>query len=206
MPETPLPEMFGHNRKGVIQLFYLTEKGTTRLYVLDENGALFQQELPATDEHYLLLQQQRFLDGIRLMRSLTAEEPAHRLLLDAPEFYALERDREERFVASPRTPPRHRLPDNYLELRLVSEGLDLNRSPHVLVCGEREFSSLEHGPLLLDRVVEYILSQRSSGQSYPIYLTGLELSGVSGEGVATTCELYEFKKRLERRLNRVLEP
>ena len=205
LQDTPLPELFRLNRKGVIQLFHLTGKGLTRLYVLDEHGALFQQELPATDEHYLLLQQQRFLDGIRLMRSLMAEEPAHRLLLDAPEFFALERDREGRFVASPRTPPRHRLPDNYLELRLVSEGLDLNRAPHVLVCGEQEFSSLEHGPLLLDRVVEYILSQRRSRQSYPIYLTGLELSGVSGEGVASTCELYRFKKRLERRLNRVME-
>ncbi len=204
LQETPLPVIFELNRPGIIQLFYHTVKGTTRLWLVDEQGALFRQQLPATDEHYLLLQQQRFLDGIRLMRSLLANEPSHRLLLDTPEFYRLERDRDGHFLAEPRTPPRHRLPDSYLELRLVSERLDLNKAPYMLICGEREFSSLEHGEQLYEQVAEYILSRRRNRQSYPIYLTGLELSGPSGEGIASTIELYQFKKRLENRLNLAL--
>jgi len=205
LQDTPLPIIYQCNREGIIQLFYHTEKGQTQLFVLDEQGALFSQQLPATDEHYLLLQQQRFLNGVRLMRSLLAEQPAHRLLLDAPEFHCLEKDRQGCFVAHPRTPPRHRLPDNYLELRLISDGLDLGHSPHVLICGDREFSSLQHGQQLLESVVEYILTQRQGQQTYPIYLTGLELSGTSGEGIAPTCELFEFKKRLEQKLNQVMQ-
>ncbi len=205
LQETPLPVIFEHNREGLIQLFYYTEKETTHLYALDEQGALFRQQTQTTDEQYLILQQQRFLNGIRMMRSLLAEEPAHRLLLDAPEFYRLSRDREQRFTAELRTPPRHRLPDTYLELRLLSEGLELNSYPYMLVCGDREFGSLEYGDQLFEAVAEFILTHRRNRQSYPIYLTGLELSGVSGEGLAPTIELFNFKKRLEHRLNQALD-
>jgi len=202
--DTPFPAIFAINRPGIIQIFYHTQKHQKQLYLLDEQGALFRQQIKATDEHYLLIQLQRFLDGIRLLRSLVADEPAHRLLLDAPEFYRLSQNREGLFLAESRTPPRHGLPDNYLELRLVSEGLDLNLSPHLFVCGEREFSSLEFGEQIYTAVAAYILTQRTSRKSYPIYLTGLDLSGISGEGAFSTIELFNFKKRLERKLNRAL--
>ena len=205
LQETPYPALYRINRPGIIQLFYLTEKGQTRLFVLDEQGALFHQRLHATDEHYLLLQLQRFLNGVQMMRSLLSNESAHRLLLDAPEFHALVRDRQGRLHTEPRTPPRHRMPDNYLDLRVISEGLDLQRGPFLLVCGDREFSSLNHGDALYRDVAHFLLDQRQGRQSYPIYLTGLELSGLSGEGQATTIELFNFKKRLEQRLNQALE-
>ncbi len=204
LQETPFPAIFTRNRPAIIQLFYHTTRDTTLLYLLDEQGALFQQEMAATDEHYLLLQQQRFLDGIRLLRSLLAEEPAHRLLLDRPEFYRLDRDRKGLFFCTPRTPPRHRLPDSYLELRLVSDSLDLRQSPHLLICGDQEFSSFEYGDRLFPAVAEYILSQRRNQQSYPIYLTGLELSRTAGEGTGSTIDLFNLKKRLEGRLNHAL--
>ncbi len=196
---THYPAIFAHNRKDTIQLFFHNEKDRTQLYILDEQGALLSQQLPPTDEHYLLLQQQRFLNGIRMMRSLLAEEPAHRLLLDSPEFFRLQQRRDGQFDAEPRNPPRHRLPDNYLELRLLSDRLDLHGTAHVLLCGEREFTTLEYGERLYEAVAEHVLSQRRSKQPYPIYLTGLELSSASGEG-ATTIQLFNFKIRLEKRL------
>ena len=202
--DTPFPAIFTINRPGIIQVFYHSEKHHTQLYLLDEQGSLFRQQVQSTDEHYLLIQLQRFLDGIRLLRSLQAEEPAHRLLLDAPEFYRLTRNRDGRYLAESRTPPRHGLPDSYLELRLVSEGLDLSLSPHLFVCGEREFSSLQYGDQLFAAVAAYILAQRDSQKSYPIYITGLDLSDTSGEGSCSTIDLFNLKKRLERKLNRAL--
>ena len=204
LPDTPYPAIFQQNQEGIVQLFFHSDKANTHLYVLDEQGALFHQQMPPTETHHLLLQQQRFLDGIRLLRSLLTEEPAHRLLLDSPEFYQLSRDREGRFVTSLRTPPRHRLPDSYLDLRLVSEGLHLSQAPYLLVCGDREFSSLEHGEALFTRVVEYLITKRSNHRAYPIYLTGIESAGIAGEGLSSTIELYQFKKRLERKLNQAL--
>ncbi|WP_428623211.1 class I adenylate cyclase [Sedimenticola sp.] len=206
LASTPLPCILRHNRAGAIQVFYSTQKGQTELYILDEHGALFHQQMQEADEHYLLVQQQRFLKGMLLLRSLSlpSDQPSHRYLLDAPEFYHLSRNRNGDYVAEPRTPPRHRLPDSYMELRLISEGLDLNQSPHLLVCGDREFSSLEYGPELYGTVAQHLLDQRIGHKAYPIYLTSLEISGIGSEESATTIQLLKFKKRLEGRLNQAL--
>lgn len=201
---TPLPCLMQLNRQGAIQVFYYNHKGRTELYILDENGALFHQQMHEADEHYLLVQQQRFLKGMLLSRNLQGGQPAHRYLLDAPEFYRLYHHRDGQFVAEPRTPPRHRLPDSYMELRLISEGLDLNQSPHLMVCGEREFSSLEYGTRLYSAVAQHMLSQRIGNKAYPIYLTGLELTTLGGEDEITTIQMLKFKKRLEGRLNQAL--
>ncbi|WP_321529155.1 class I adenylate cyclase [Sedimenticola selenatireducens] len=203
---TPLPCIMRLNRAGAIQVFYSTRKGQTELYILDEHGALFHQQMQEADEHYLLVQQQRFLKGMLLLRSLSlpGDQPAHRYLLDAPEFYHLQRNRDGEYLAEPRTPPRHRLPDSYMELRLISEGLDLNQAPHLLVCGDREFSSLEYGAELYSVVAQHLLDQRIGHKAYPIYLTSLELAGFGTEENATTIQLLKFKKRLEGRLNQAL--
>lgn len=203
--ESPLPAIYELNQPGVIQFFYCNEKDQTQLYVLDERGALFKQLLPLTEEHFLLMQHQRFINDICLMRNLQAEEPAHRLLMNAPEFYQLMRDRDGEYSAQPRTPPRNRLADNYLELRLLGDSLNLNQSSQVLTCGEREFSSLEFGDGLFRAVAEYIVTQRKNRQAYPIYLTGLELSSSSGGYGTSTIELFRFKRRLEQRLCDELE-
>ena len=205
LTESPLPAIYVLNRPGIIQLFYFNDKEHTQLYILDERGALFQQRLQATEEHYLLVQQHRFINDICLMRNLQLEEPACSLLLDAPEFYRLTQTRDGKFGAQPCTPPRNGLSDNYLELRLLSDGLSLNQSPQVLTCGDREFSSLEFGDQLFPAVAEHILSQRRNRQAYPIYLTGLELSSLSSGNSVSTIELFNFKRRLEQRLSEALE-
>ena len=203
--DTPLSIIYEHNRAEQIQVFYQIRKQAIDLYILDEMGALFHQQLPMVDEHYLLVQQQRFLNGLMLLRNLVEGQPQHQLLLHAPEFYRLQQDREGRYFAEPKTPPRHHFPDNYMELRLVSDGLDLHHSRHYLICGNEEFSSLVYGDGIYLAVAEYVLSQRTSRQSYPIYLTGLELSGANAEGSWSTIQLLKFKKRLESRLNQALQ-
>ena len=201
--DTPLPAIYAENQRNAIQLFYYNRRTTTELYLLDEQGALFQQRLPSTDEHFLLMQQQRFLNDILLTRNLQARNPAHRLLLDAPKFYLLDRDREGRYTAQAKAAPRHRLSDDYLELRLICDSIDLARTPHFLVCGEREFSSVEYGARLYAAVAEFILSQRRGGEAYPIYLTGLELADFSGTPTATIA-LFNLKKRVEQRLSEAM--
>ncbi|PLY12434.1 MAG: hypothetical protein C0631_16965 [Sedimenticola sp.] len=202
---TPLPVIYQHNRAEQIQVFYHPRKNGIDLYILDETGALFQQQMSGVDEHYLLVQQKRFLNGLLLLRNLIAGEAPHQLLLHAPEFYKLEQDREGRFFVEPKTPPRHNFPDNYMELRLISESLDLHHSRHYLVCGDEEFSSLNYGEQIYSAVADYVLSRRTSQQPYPIYLTGLELSGAAIEGNWSTIQLLKFKKRLEARLNHALQ-
>ena len=96
------------------------------------------------------------------------------------------------------------IPESYLELRLISEGLDLSRGVFTLVCSEREFSSLELGDALYGAVAEQVLSMRSGKQRYPLYLTGVELSGPAPGQEGSTIEALQLKKWLEARLNQAL--
>ncbi|MCP4992703.1 MAG: class I adenylate cyclase [Gammaproteobacteria bacterium] len=205
LTQTPLPTLFRLNRAGVIQLFHSSSQGHTELYILDENGALFHQQLQGGDEHYLLVQQQRFLSGLQLMRSIQIDMPAHRLILDSPEFHRLHQNHEGDFFAEPRTPPRHPLPDSYQELQLIIDGTDLTHSPHLFNLGEHEFSSLEYGAGIYSAVAEEILSFRQSRQGYPIYLTGLDIANATLDRQWSTIELYQMKKRVEQRLNHALK-
>jgi len=205
LQDSPLPIIYEINRPDIIQVFHYRYRGQTLLYVLDEQGTLFHQRIEAVNDQYLLLHLQRFINGIRLTRGLLAGSPTHRLLLDAPEFYRISRDHRERFSSETMTPPSRQLPDNYLEVRLIGESLDLDRAPYLLICGNREFGSLEYGRNLFKFAAEYILSQRKSHQSYPIYLTGLDLSGIPGEDPYATAELFSLKQRLEIRLNQEME-
>ena len=206
LKNSPLPTIFALNKPGIIQVFYHSAGGMTALFILDEHGSLFQQQLQGMDEHFLLVQQQRFLSGLRLLRSLlVTNEPADRLLMDAPEFHQLIQDRNGHFHADPRIPPRHRLPDNYLDLQVTCDRLDLQQASILITCGDQDFDTFEYGELLYQEVAQHILSSRRGRQDYPIYLTSLQLSGTIAEDTTSTIELLNFKKRIETRLNEALK-
>jgi adenylate cyclase class 1 len=200
---TPLPTLYQHNRQGVIQLFFHTFRGVTELFILDEQGALFTQRLQGSDEHHLLVQQQRFLDNLLYRRALLSD-PATHLPADRPEFYKLSREQDNVWLVERHQAPMGRIPESYLELRLVCEGLDLSRGVFTLVCREREFSSLEFGDELYGAVADQVLALRSGQQRYPLYLTGVELSGPAPGQEGSTIEALQLKKRLEARLNQAL--
>ena len=201
LKDTPLPAIYRINRNSTIQIFYLHQKGRTKLYLLDEQGTLHFQEMKQSDDQYLLTQLQRFLNGVRLLRNLYIEPPAHQRQQDEPEFHYISHSRNGLFYTEQKKPPRHKLAENYMELRIICERLDLARSPYMLICGDREFSSLEYGATLFRSVAEYIIEKRQNNQAYPIYLTGITLSNTVGGDECSTARLFNFKKRVERKLN-----
>ncbi|MES9855680.1 MAG: class I adenylate cyclase [Sedimenticola sp.] len=202
--ETPLAKVFENDQSGVIQLYYCNNKNHTDLYIVDENGSLFHQQVQGVDEQYLLVQQQRFLNGIQLLRNIRSDTPSFRLLQDGTQFFQIMRNPKGEYHIEKRSPPTIRLPSSYMELRLVSDTLNLNFSPYLLACGDHEFNSLEYGDHIYTAVAEYILSKRVNRETYPIYLTGLEITGAFAEGKWSTIALLNFKKHLEGRLNHAL--
>lgn len=204
LQDTPLPQIFSNDQPGVIQLYYLNGKHHVDLYITDENGALFHQRVPGSDEQYLLIQQQRFLDGIQLLHNIRANTHSFHQLQEGTAIYHITRSRKGEFYLERRPHPNSPLPARYMELRLVSDTLELNGSPYLLICGDREFSSLEQGEQIYAMVAQYVLSKRTSGESYPIYLTGLKVTGAFSGDQWSTIELLNFRKRLEGRLNRAL--
>ncbi len=206
LQDTPLPLIMQENIEGTIQIYYQPVNDKIFLYIVDELGALFQQEIRGcNDEKHLLLQQKRFFSDLLITRSLQTDDIGLSGVLDAPIFSCLSKDRKGNWIAETRTPPRDQFYAEYTELRMITEGMDLGQSPHLLVCDGHEFSSLEYGEGLFHAAGKYIMAQRSSNKDYPIYITGIEFTRSAIEQRWSTVELLQFKKKLETRLNTELK-
>ncbi|MEW8396608.1 MAG: hypothetical protein AB2707_10640, partial [Candidatus Thiodiazotropha sp.] len=183
----------------VIQLFYHLNKQQTDIYLLDEQGALFQQSLPTESPRFLMRQQRRFLNSLQQLRNLLLNE--HGSLLEEPEFHELSLDKEGHWITRSRRVPLVEA-DDYTELTLVTDGVEADARPLALLFDEREFSRLEYSDDLYSAAADYIHGQRKGEAHYPIYLTSIRLSGFQTVTRLSTVELLNIKKRVEERLNR----
>ncbi|PVV09461.1 MAG: hypothetical protein B6D77_10195 [gamma proteobacterium symbiont of Ctena orbiculata] len=195
---SPYPVLFKLNKPDVIQLFFRIGKSQAEIYVLDEQGALFQQSIAVDSPRFLMRQQRRFLNSLQQLRNLVLDSPSDLLL--EPEFYQLSADNEGQYYAEHRRVP---LLDNddYLELTMIGDSGLTRREPVSLICGDKEFTRLEYGDELYAAIVQYIHGIRDSDEGYPIYLTSIRLSGMEPIQTLSTVDLLNMKKHVERRLN-----
>jgi adenylate cyclase, class 1 len=199
MANSPYPVIFKTGRPEVIQLFFQIKPQETEIHILDEQGVLFRQTLAADSPRFLMQQQRRFLNSLQLLHNLLPGDSGN--LLAEPEFYELSRLRNGEYQCEQRRVPLLRAED-YMELTLVSNGADAAAPPISLICGDREFTSLEYGDDLYGATSEYIHSLRQGDAHYPIYLTSLRLGGFQPMEPITTVEMLNLKRRVEERLNR----
>ncbi|MBL3590732.1 MAG: hypothetical protein JMN24_13165 [gamma proteobacterium endosymbiont of Lamellibrachia anaximandri] len=147
-------------------------------------------------------QQRRFLNSLQQLRSLMPGGEIN--LFEEPRFYELKQASNGDWRAEPRRVPLTR-PDDYMELSLVTDSLDATARPHALICGDHEFSRLEYGEEIYTATAIHLQGLREGNQRYPIYLTSLRLAGIQTIEPPRTVELLQLKKRVEQRLNRVLD-
>ncbi|MEN8166612.1 MAG: class I adenylate cyclase [Pseudomonadota bacterium] len=201
--DTPYPTLYRQNTADVIQIFYLSQPQGIEIFLLDEQGALFQQSLVADSPRFLMLHQRRFLNSLQQLRNLLAGEEGN--LLSEPQFFELRRKHRGAWAVEHRRLPLTR-PDDYMELTLVTDRLDASAHPLALICGEREFSRFEYGDKICQATASYLQSLRQGNQSYPIYLTSLRFSGLQLMETPSTVELLKLKKWVEQRLNQPYNP
>lgn len=208
LASTPLPAMFKVNRAGCVQLFYQVNGSQALVYVLDEKGSLFFQNVAFHDNLTLLTQFQRFLEKVQHRRDYLANESGLDVVNDEIEYYQI----TQRTGSKPRLELQNINPfkqsSSYFGVQVIGDVLEENRTVLTMYCNEQEFSTLEHGDKLFTEVARYVLSKRSSGQTYPIYITDIDLArGLLGadavQGLQTT-HFLNYKKRIEARLNQAL--
>jgi adenylate cyclase class 1 len=195
---SPYPVLFKVDKPDVIQIFYHLNKQTIDIYLLDEQGALFQQSLQTNSPRFLMRQQRRFLNSLQQLRNLLLSEQSDLLL--EPEFHELFKNKQGQWVTQQRRVPLVTV-DDYIELILVSDGIGYDARPLSLICGEREFSRLEYSNELYSVVADYIHGLRSNDDKYPIYLTSIRFSGYQTDSHLSTVGLLNIKKHVEERLN-----
>lgn len=210
--ETPLPALFDVNRAGCVQLFYQVNGNQASVYVLDEKGSLFFQQVAFHDNLTLLTQFQRFLETVQHRRDFLARESGELGLAGDSgtiEYYQI----LQRGAGKPRLERQNINPfkqsRSYFGVQVIGDVLEEKRTVLTMYCNEQEFSTLEYGDRLFEEVARYVLSKRGSGQTYPIYITDIDLArgllGADATQGLQTVHFLNYKKRIEARLNQALE-
>ena len=201
--DTPLPTILRLNEAGVIQIFHLAREGATVLYVLDELGSLFVHEVPDPDSASVSAHLRRFLATVTRRQALLSTDPeaaapplrSYRIVQKGNE-YRVRREEEREDMG------------RYLEIRVT--GSDEGERPvFTLTCGEEEFSSEQLGEGVFAATARAILAHRRSGQTYPAYITDLDLApgllGLEQYRPIQTVHFLHYKRRIEARLSEELE-
>ena len=191
-----------------MQLFYQVNGNQALVYVLDEKGSLFSQQVAFHDNLTLLTQFQRFLEKVQHRRDFLANETGQDAVSDEIEYYQI----HQRTGGKPRLERQNINPfkqsSSYFGVQVIGDMLEQNRTVLTMYCNEQEFSTLEHGDRLFTEVARYVLSKRSSGQTYPIYITDIDLArgllGIDATQGLQTVHFLNYKKRVEARLNQAL--
>jgi len=196
--------LLGHGQPECIQVFYRLHDTLADVYVLDELNTLWHQRLPYHDDSSLLLPLQRFLNSLLYRRSAALPAaPAVQVLYYQLVAASSASSRARRVEARPA--PQEAIDRPFYDVQAIVGGKPDGSAYVTLYCNQLEFSELEYGDQLYQVVAERILGQRQTQERYRCYLTDLDLSGLTGQGHASTRLHLRYKHDLERALNGALE-
>lgn len=202
LPDSPLPSLLELNRPKEIQIFYRIVTDGIDLWVLDDDGALFEQHLPRAREAKFLEHQCRFYDSLLARRLLASDGYSEADLSVVATFHRVTHSVhgwQTKQVGPPRQTHR-----GYLEIQLVTNPDADTAAGCTLICGEQEFDSLVLGNAFYRTVAGHVLEHRQSRERYPIYITGVQTSGLETGAGWSTAAMLRIKRRLEKRLNKAI--
>ncbi len=202
---TPLPAILKRNRRGQIQMFYLPQGKQADVFVLDQNGTLFHQNIEYFEDASLVNQYSRFFDSILSRQNYLFHDDSAALLLDGLEIFKVTKVRNK--YSFERQSPQQAAGRYYFNVQVIGDLVDQGTA-FTVYCEDAEFSTLDHGKNLFREVAHYVLDKRGSGLKYPIYITDVDLSpsllGNPRTGEVQAIDYLQYKKRIEEKLNREL--
>jgi adenylate cyclase, class 1 len=206
--DTPLADIYKVNRGGTIQMFYFIQGKTVTIYIIDECGALFIQNIPFHDSQSLINHFTLFFGSTIKRRNFLCMEN-EQAIEDFPiEFYQLKKSglHDYRITTIDVKPGMNAR--NYFNIEVIGNLHEDNKTTLTIYCEDQEFSSLEHGNNLFKAVASHVLEGRASGQPYPIYITDIDLSRSllfdPEIDSLQTVHFLKYKKRIEDKLNAAL--
>ncbi len=207
MENSPLAVVLERNREGVVQLFYQRSGGRAQVYILDERGSLFHQYLAFHDQQTLLGQFQHFLDMVRYRLNHTNTPNSLPDKMDI-QYFQIARNNLEEYVLEPVKVIAEVGTQRYLDVQVIGSLEDERHGSFSIFCGNREFSALEFGDQIFQRVSEQISRKRGSGGAYPVYITDIDINpamlGTDSVNGVQSIHFLNYKKRIESLLNEAL--
>jgi adenylate cyclase class 1 len=194
LANTPIPAIYRENLPHTVQGFILEESTGTRIYVLDEKGSLYIRGHSDATTAQLVNQYARFLHSLVSRKNTEAA---------SMQFYQIDKHSQAGWRCR-RVP--FRLPMGHEQNPLSISGTCLGSADLVTVrWNGEEFNSRQYGNRLFQTVSERIIEFRKNGQTYPVYITELNLSpsafGLTGTDALQTLHFLEYKEKIEAQLN-----
>ena len=212
-----LATLYAANRKGSVQLFCQRQGKQAIVYILDENGTLFRDQVPFFSEEALVSHFSLFFSSVHYRQNSAAQcdTPAFWFKDSAPHAAGQQVDFYR--ILSPQAGKR-RLTRiefdtrqrglNYFDLQVIGELVN-GETCFRMYCAGQEFSSQEFGAEIFEQVTRHVLAKRANARPYPIYITDLDLSRLPMDdlmdGPLQTIHYLIYKKRIEHTLNQVIE-
>ncbi|MEN8802938.1 MAG: class I adenylate cyclase, partial [Thiogranum sp.] len=205
---SPLTLIVEKNRQGVVQLFYQINSGCAQVYILDERGSLFHQRLAFHDQQTLLGQFQQFLElvcyrlnNMNIPNSLSANMEI--------QCFQIARNSLEEYVLLPVKAKPEAETRSYYGVQVIGSLDDESHGSLSIFCDEREFSALEFGDQIFQRVAEHISAEKIDGRANRIYVTDIEVNpamlGTDCVNGVQSIHFLNYKKRIESLLDEALQ-
>ncbi len=220
--------IFEKNKKDHVQLFYQNHNKTADIYIIDNLGSLYHQKVSIEKNsihinHFIL-----FLDSI--IKRICLNDAQCDLFQDLDEeqssFLVEEEEGVETnnsdiemqlevFEIGAKSPQKlvlydqyeklQGMPAHFFRIQVIADIDDNGKRVYTIYANEKEFSSFEYGKELYNKVAEEVVATRKNRQTYPIYITDIDLSSklldTEGSQSIQITQLLKFKFEIERRLN-----
>ncbi len=178
---------------------YLVKTGldSTEVYIKDLEGHIFYQKkynsLPMHVVHYY----QQFLDSINLSNGFLPEKTTFTQFWFADITQKKEAFRFSKIKQNPSS-----IAKNYWSIKAIAHFNTENEVCFDLASNNAVFLHKEIGELVYRKLAQHITSTRKGGGNYPIYITDIDLSGVSQNPELP--DYFKYKQMIELKLSRAM--
>jgi adenylate cyclase class 1 len=177
------------------------------IYVLDEHGSLYTQQIDYYDIPTMLGHYQHFFDAALKRHSMQVSADLGAEIQIEYDFCPIKKTANNNYYIEQKDKPRISTRHNYFDIQVIGDINNIKNDSFYLYCDGKEFSNLEFGNNVLHVAVSYILGKRKQSERYPIYITDIDSnkSQPHNNKRIQTVQLLNQKKIIENRLNQTLK-
>lgn len=201
-----LPALYQRNKADTVQLFFYLKGNLANIYVLDEKGTLFYQQLNYTNKHSLFGHYKLFSDNViervsyNALSAVLDEEESN----INTEMYLIKKDPIDSFLIQPLLLLTDRSSD-FSSLQVLYQHDEHEFEQTTVYCEDQEFSSLQYGNALFHEVARHLVTRSNQ---HPVYITDIDLSQSmlsDGDDPALhSAKFFQYKSIFESKLTAAL--
>ncbi|MCH9670119.1 MAG: class I adenylate cyclase, partial [Gammaproteobacteria bacterium] len=198
--QSAIATAYGGAKPNQICCSYQLKGKRAELYVVDEKGALFFDDVPFDDETIVVRNLSEFLESVHYRQASESFD----VVPPALKFFEIVRKSGGLALRAVQEDYRNKLnPSSAVQViaQLTKEGETI----FSLFCEDQEFSTQQHGEGVFEALAQSILAKRRGRQAYPIHITDLDLSRLSKNASRLhTVHYLTYRRRFEARVNQYI--